>query len=267
MHIRYYSLRHGHGFYRRVYSTTEQNNSMAASFTLVHYVGDHSKVTPMPHGNRNNHLERNYTKTFPSTLKSMANQQHSPKAVYCNLVSTPCSSVHVPSALPKNVEQVRNKMKNEKRKTRISKDDLYSLNAIANCIPKYVLNYILFPRLILVFGVDSLWQELKSLKEETKFVTLSYDTRFNLGDYFLSVLLLRHGAFKENPIIPLAFLLHQKKDKECHTTFFRTLKTQYSNIVKNAKNIIIITDRKESIVQAIMEVFPNWNHCLAGIIF
>ena len=27
MHIRYYSLRHGHGFYRRVYSTTEQKTA------------------------------------------------------------------------------------------------------------------------------------------------------------------------------------------------------------------------------------------------
>ena len=126
-------------------------------------------------------------------------------------------------------------MKNEKRKTRISRDDLYSEHEIANCIPKYVLNYILFPCLILVFGLDSLWQELKSLKEETKFVTLSYDSTFNLGDYFLSVLLLRHGAFKENPIIPLAFLLHQKKDKECHTTFFRTLKKQYLILWKMPK--------------------------------
>ena len=30
--------------------------------------------------------------------------------------------------------------------------------------------------------------------------------------------------------------------------------------MENAKNIIIVTDREESIVQAIMEVFPNWNH-------
>ena len=101
-----------------------------------------------------------------------------------------------------------------KWKTRSAKPEFLETTSI-QCMkwqiaPRNTLNYILFSYLILVFGLDSLRQELKSLKERRKFVTLSYNTTFNLGDYFLSVLLLRPGALKENPIIPLALLLHQK---------------------------------------------------------
>jgi len=40
---------------------------------------------------------------------------------------------------------------------------------------------------------------------------LSYDTTFQLGDFYVSVLCFRHTLFKEAPVIPAAFLVHERK--------------------------------------------------------
>ena len=50
---------------------------------------------------------------------------------------------------------------------------------------------------------------------------VSYDTTFNLGDFYLSVLLFRETEFIENPVIPLAYLLLDRKLTATHDNFFR----------------------------------------------
>ena len=42
---------------------------------------------------------------------------------------------------------------------------------------------------------------------------LSYDTTFQLGDFYVSSLLFRHTIFKESPVIPALFLIHERNFK------------------------------------------------------
>ena len=49
---------------------------------------------------------------------------------------------------------------------------------------------------------------------------ISYDTTFKLGDFYVSVLAFRHTLFTECPVIPAAFLIHERKFRECHKKFF-----------------------------------------------
>ena len=72
--------------------------------------------------------------------------------------------------------------------------------------------------LVSVFGQKALLYELgkvlllKSLPPQL----LSYDTTFQLGDFYISVLSFHHTLFKEAPTILAAFLLNERKFEEHH---------------------------------------------------
>ena len=50
---------------------------------------------------------------------------------------------------------------------------------------------------------------------------LSYDTTFELGDFYVSPLIFRHTLFSEAPCIPAMFLVHERKLTETHQEMFK----------------------------------------------
>lgn len=38
-----------------------------------------------------------------------------------------------------------------------------------------------------------------------------YDTTFTMGDFYVSPLVFRHPLFEGSPVIPMAFLIHERK--------------------------------------------------------
>ena len=50
---------------------------------------------------------------------------------------------------------------------------------------------------------------------------LSYDTTFQLGDFYVSVLSFKHVLFKENPVIPVAFMFHKENFKQFMSIFLK----------------------------------------------
>jgi len=49
---------------------------------------------------------------------------------------------------------------------------------------------------------------------------LSYDTTFEMGDFYVSVLTYRQTEFEEMPVIPLMFMLHMDRLQSTHEFFF-----------------------------------------------
>ena len=70
--------------------------------------------------------------------------------------------------------------------------------------------------------------------------------------------------FKEGKTVPVAFLIHDRKNRATHEMFFRVM----ANVIPNLErmNTIIVTDRELAISGAIKRVFPRmkilfcWNH-------
>jgi len=97
--------------------------------------------------------------------------------------------------------------------------------------------------------------------------TISYDTTFNLGDFYLSVLIYRQTEFDPQPIMPLAFLLHERKLTATHNVFFQHLASVCPEI-NDAPNLLMVTDSEVAITSAITANFPElkrflcWNHIL-----
>ena len=48
---------------------------------------------------------------------------------------------------------------------------------------------------------------------------LSYDTTFKLGDFYLSTLAFCHILLTQSPVIPLCFLIHDRKFQSSHDVF------------------------------------------------
>jgi len=98
-------------------------------------------------------------------------------------------------------------------------------------------------------------------------VQLTYDTTFNLGDFYLSVLLFRETDFEGEPVIPLAYFLHERKLNATHTNFFRHMKSLLPEL-ETTSNVYIVTDSEAAIVSALKLEFPNlksflcWNHTI-----
>ena len=98
---------------------------------------------------------------------------------------------------------------------------------------------------------------------------LSYDTTFLLGDFYVSPLVFRHTIFRENPCIPVMFLLHERKFKETHQEMFRECLKYIPSLKKT--RCPLVTDKEQAIVDAVNSVLPEislvhcWNHLFRDI--
>jgi len=87
----------------------------------------------------------------------------------------------------------------------------------------------------------------------------SYDTTFNLGERFVSVLVGRHVGLETCPVYPLSVLFHEYTDKKfTHGPFFKCISNDMEKL--NTNKTVIVTDREGSIKAAIKECLPHANH-------
>lgn len=101
-------------------------------------------------------------------------------------------------------------------------------------------------------------------KEDT--CVLLYDTTFNLDDFYVSPLTYHHSHLHttENVflVIPLAYLIHEKKSFTVHKKFFSNLKEFCPEIYGK----IFITVREKAINVALKDILPQstnlfcWRH-------
>ena len=65
----------------------------------------------------------------------------------------------------------------------------------------------------------------------------------------------RHPMLRENPIIPVAYFLHERKFQSTHKAFFKVLEMKFPTFKES--NIIVITDREKAMINAISKTFVN----------
>ena len=93
---------------------------------------------------------------------------------------------------------------------------------------------------------------------------LSYDTTFQLGDFYVSPLIFRHTIFEEKPCIPAMFLIHERKYTETHWEMFRECMARIPALKK--ATCPIVTDKEQAISNATklelqgVQLVHCWNH-------
>jgi hypothetical protein len=70
-----------------------------------------------------------------------------------------------------------------------------------------------FPDLVVTCGL----QFMCEIVQKSSVILMSYDTTFNLGDFYVSVLVAQIGSFVQQPVIPVAFVIHERKFQSVHT--------------------------------------------------
>ena len=89
---------------------------------------------------------------------------------------------------------------------------------------------------------------------------INYDTTFGLTKYYVSVLTMKNIELEGSPAFPIIYLMHDKKHKEIHGSFWRD---RVIRCLQIPDRVPIVTDREESIVWAIKnnQLSKNLLHC------
>lgn len=102
-------------------------------------------------------------------------------------------------------------------------------------------------------------------RKDLRAMILSYDTTFDLGDFYVSILTFRQTEFEEEPVIPLLYLIHERKWKSVHKKLFKKLVKLAPELIAACKDekVAIVTDEEKAIVNAIKTHLPGikWFRC------
>ena len=113
----------------------------------------------------------------------------------------------------------------------------------------------LYGKSLLTLILFVLWvDEVLQLQSQSQLI--SYDTTFQLGDFYLSPLIFRHTLFTQKPCIPALFLLHERK-------LTITLNTSFKNYLLEFTHVNILLSLIES--KPLSVQFQVW--FTAGIMF
>ena len=236
-------------------------------YFLVQYTGDESVFEEMPHGNAK-HSTKNYVRTCPSLVDSIKETLETGLTsgkVYNKLKSEVDGQSAVTQA-PRNLKQVQNLYMSMQRKKRLSQDDLYNTLELAYQLDGFVMQFDIFPSLLLVLGLKEAVKDFNDLlhiqKAEKTF--LSIDTTFETGNLYITPIVYKNFLFRNEPTIPLAFLTHEKKDQKFQERFLTVLSQECPNL--KTKETIFVADREKALTNAISQKLPCativhcWNH-------
>jgi len=166
-----------------------------------------------------------------------------------------------PALLPRNKKQAYNIQHQLAQEQ--DHDDLYDVYLFGKQYPQIVLKVDLIPQVIIVQMHPDMNLHIASLQRASDNVVLHYDTTFDIGKFYTSILSMRHPLFKNEPLIPVAVMYHENTSERCHEIFFRTITER---IDLNKPSTIIVTDREKGIINTISKTLTCakhlfcWNH-------
>ena len=200
-------------------------------------------------------------------------KSHEANVIYKQKVSeASVTGSEATTVLPRNLKQLQNACFKHLKESRLSRDDLYNLHEIAYDTNGFVHKIITYPDLVCICGLSSVLSEAnKVLQLKDPGQLLSYDTTFQLGNFYVSTLLFRHLIFEGNPCIPAVFMIHERKFTDTHQEFFK----HAGNLIPSIKSSqsCIVTDREDAIIKAARLELPTlhhlqcWNHLYRDIRF
>ena len=216
---------------------------------LIHYLGDESVALDFPHGNIKGNNSRVFSRTCPSVLADLSSMQDLPSNVYKKAISNPkmdCPAELQPSYMPRNMRQIKNLQYKERQKYRLTHDALYNIHELAYDLDSFVKVITTYPDLVIICGLKNLIEELEFIlkMDSQQPQLLSYDTTFQLGDFYLSPLLFRHTMFANSPVVPALFLIHERKFQCTHEIFMQHLASLVPTLVRGSGNVPFVTDKE-----------------------
>ena len=205
-----------------------------------------------------------------SVLHAIAEESDKASAqVYKKLVTNVVPPEFEKVAKPKSSKQVANKQYNSRRNYDIDECEITSVLQMNNEIGRFVKHLSLLPSLKIILINNELASLWASMAADEGVSTLSIDTTYNLGDFYVTTVVGRHRYFEREPAFSVACLLHHRRDSSSHETLLKELKNKCPII--NSCKVAMISDRERSIIKAIDTELPMaykfvcWNHIFQDI--
>ena len=166
-----------------------------------------------------------------------------------------------------DTKQVKNVRSNILEKTH----GIYNLHELVMDMSDFIDVICMYPDVIYVYGHRSILDVLDRLllMNSTSPQPLSYDTTFQLGDFYVSMLSFRHILFKEaEPVLLACFLIHERMFQACHDQCFETCCKLIPSLHKCKKPTVI--DEEHAFVNTVKSYLPPlqlrcWNHIMRDI--
>ena len=164
-----------------------------------------------------------------------------------------------------NQQQVKYFHAQTRDTSKIGRDAITNLHELAYMTDSFVWSIATYPDLVLCCGLENLSKLLVSRSD----CFLSYDTTFCLGDFYLSFIVTQCEYFTQKPIMPVAFVLHERKFDRVHEVFFQNVRDK----IPSLKQCCIVTDGESAIIKAVSSVMPEWklvtcwNHIITDVEF
>jgi len=203
----------------------------------------------------------------------MSTIKDSPSNAYKRMIQDPkCLPSQQPVLLPRNPKQIKNIQANQRQSARLSHDALVNVHELAYDLGDFVYKITTYPDLVVVCGSKPILSELdRIIKVNSDHpVLLSYDTTFKLGDFYVSPLLFKHVLFVEAPVMPAAFLIHERKFPAAHEELMKFVSLSVPSLSKVKEPVPIVTDDEVGICQAIDKCLSGvhrlqcWNHLISA---
>jgi hypothetical protein len=98
-----------------------------------------------------------------------------------------------------------------------------------------------YPDLLAVVALPEIFETFKDIIElkSDEPVYLVYDITFNLGDCYVSPIVFKYVLFEESPLVPLAFLIHERKHAKWHQLLFKYLKDKIPRLDKKKSPFVV----------------------------
>ena len=154
--------------------------------------------------------------------------------MYKKMVADPnIPSIYQGILNPKNIKQAQNHKSIATKAKKICQDDIYNSLVLTYKLDNF-LKFEIYPDLVMVVAnkkslVD--FNQLLELHKEST-ICLHYDNTFEIGNFYVSPLLYRNILFEKDPVIPLAFLVHERKYQRHHQAFFAAINEKVPNFKK-----------------------------------
>lgn len=164
---------------------------------FIYYDGNDQVAQPIAHGNAKNN-EKPFIRSKPSSIDSWLTKTKTedPNLVYKKEVQS--------DEAPRNLKQLQNLRYKGNNELRISRDALYNIHALARDTSNQFIHFIqTYPDLVVICGHSLMFEEIERvLYFDLETQCLSYDTTFQLGDFYVSSLIFRHILLKNHPACP-----------------------------------------------------------------
>ncbi|XP_061655333.1 uncharacterized protein LOC133489966 [Phyllopteryx taeniolatus] len=238
-------------FRKNVYCLVPQVDCKSATaLYLIHYLGNESVDVLKKHGS-----------SKPERVFISSKKEVFAKILHEDDRQAPTKEEHMPVNFPHHLKQVQNATYATRSAQGISHDEMYSIHELAYQLPGFVWYISTFPDLLVFAGMPEMMDLAQdNLEEAVEFKypqMLGYETTFQMGDFYVSVLTVRNTSLVDDPVFPVGFMLHERELMQHHEMFLHDILGKLRMGEEKFHSVPIAVGREKGIVEALKTRFPN----------